>query len=159
AELHDPAQAVPQFAAAVKGSSLEDGLAFVHRRRDTTKDVRDMTGKEELALVALLASPEMLAEFKRVRGVAVGLTGITDQGRPEFALAVVAGDSQAVGLAARAHLTMNPLVRRVGTVGAAKVPVYQYRTPAIAGYDPGGRPRLGDAPPVEGAYETTLAYT
>jgi hypothetical protein len=158
AELHDPGALFPQVAAAVKGSALEDGLAFIHKRRDTTTDMRDLTGKDELALVALFTSPEMLAEAKRVRGVAVGLTGFTDVGQPEYAVVVLAGESNAVGLAARAYLTMDGQVRRVGTVGTAKVPIYQYRAPSLR-YDNTGRPMVEDKPQTEGPYETTLCYT
>ena len=145
AELHDPGAFAPQAAAAAKGSALEDGLAFVHKRRDAATDVRDLTGKDELGLLALFTSPEMLAEAKRVRGVAAGLVGFTDLGQPECAVAVLAGESNAVGLAARAYLATDGQLRRVGTVGAAKVPVYQYRTPMMK-YDNTGRPSVDDKP-------------
>lgn len=156
-ELHNPAAFAPQVAAAVKGSSLEDGLGFIHKRRDTTTDLRDLNGKDELALLALFASPEMLTEAKRIRGLAFGLTGITEQGQPEYAVVLLSGDSNAVGLAVRAYLTMDSQVRRVGTVGAAKVPIYQYRTPSMR-YDNTGRPAIDNKPFTEGAYETTLCY-
>ena len=158
AELHDPGAFAPQAAAAAKGSALEDGLAFVHKRRDAATDVRDLTGKDELGLLALFTSPEMLAEAKRVRGVAAGLVGFTDLGQPECAVAVLAGESNAVGLAARAYLATDGQLRRIGTVGAAKVPVYQYRTPMMK-YDNTGRPSVDDKPMTEGPYETTLCYT
>ncbi|HJZ53875.1 MAG TPA: hypothetical protein VKE74_02895, partial [Gemmataceae bacterium] len=159
AELHDPAEVVPQVAAAVKGSTLEDSLAFIHKRRDTTKDIRDINAKDELAIAALFTSPEMLAELKKVRGIAVGVTGFSPQGQPDFALAVVTGESNAVGLAVRLYLTTDNQVRRVGTVGAAKVPIYQYRSPSLT-YNENGRPQLAEnKPPTEGAFETTLAYT
>ena len=156
AEVHDPARVAPQLAALVKGSVLEDSIPFVHQRKDAAKDLRDLNGKPELALLGLAASPELLAEFKKL-GVAVGLLGYTARGEPEVALAVLTGDSPAAGAAARAYLTLTPNLRRVGTVGP--VPVFQSRTPSVS-YDPMGRPQVqNDKPPAEGPHEPTFAYT
>jgi hypothetical protein len=155
AELHDPASVAPQIAAAFKGTVLEDSIAFIQGRRDKSKDPRDHLAKDQLAILGLLASPEMAAELKKVRGIAIGVTGITDQREPDAALAILTGDSPAIGLAARAILTMTS-VRKVAAVG--DVPVYQFRQPAFV-YDPSGRQVLqNDKPPVEGAYEPTFAY-
>ncbi len=158
AELHDPATVGPQLLAAVKGSVLEDGLGFIHKRRNGTKDIRDINGKDELALAALLTSPELQAEFKKVRGIAVGLIGFNSQGQPEFAFIVLTGDSNAIGIAVRAYLTLENQVRQVGTIGKDNLPIYQYRTPSI-NYDDQGQPKLADEKITEGAHETTLAYT
>ena len=157
AELHKPAEFAPQLAALFKGTPLDDGLAFIHNRRDKTTNIQDIQGKPELALAGLVASPEMLAELKKLRGVGVGLTGFTDLGEPEVALAVLTADTPAVGLAARAFLSMDSTVRKVGAVGT--VPVYQLRPPAIA-HDPmTGQPKLAnEKPPVEGPHEPTFAY-
>ncbi|HEY2909081.1 MAG TPA: hypothetical protein VGI99_02490 [Gemmataceae bacterium] len=155
AEIHDPALVGPQIAAAFKGSVLEDSIKFIHARRDKTKNPRDITGKGQLAVLGLIASPEMAAEFKKLRGLAIGVVGINEQGLPEVAAAVLTGDSAAAGLAARALLTMTS-VRKVGTVG--DVPVYQYRQPAMS-YDPNGQPTIqNDKPPAEGTHEATFAY-
>jgi hypothetical protein len=155
AELHDPAAVGPEIAAVVKGTVLEDSLAFVHGRRDAAKTPHDLLGKRELAVLGLLASPEMAAEFKKFRGMAVGLTGFTERGEPQWAAAVLTGDSPAAGLAARAFLTLSS-VRKVGTVG--DVPVYQFRQPTFT-YNPNdGRQKLDDKPPAEGPYEATFAY-
>ena len=156
AELHDMAAVAPQIAALVKGSSLEDSIPFIHKRRDTTKDIRDIQAKHELAILGLFTSPEVLSEFKKLRGVAVGLSGFTAAGEPEVALAILTGDSAAAGVAARAFLTLDGSVRKVATIG--DVPVYQFRQPSF-NYDPNGRPQLqGDKPPTEGPHELTCAY-
>lgn len=154
-EIHDPASVGPQIAAAFKGSVLEDSIAFIHSRRDKAKDPRDLMAKDQLAILGLLASPEMAAEFKKLRGIAVGVIGITAQREPDLAVAVLTGESSAAGLTARAFLTMTS-VRKVGAIG--DVPVYQFRQPAL-GYDPNGRQILqNDKPPTEGVYEPTFAY-
>jgi len=156
AELHDPAAVAPDLAAAFKGTPLEDSLAFVHARRDKATKPLDLTGKQELAVLGLLASPEMAAEVRKLRGVAVGLTGFTPRGEPEGALAVLTGDSAAFGLAARAFLTMTH-VRKVGAAG--DVPVYQFRQPGFTYDQNTGQQKLAnEKPPTEGAYEATFAY-
>lgn len=155
AEIHDPAAVGPQLAAAFKGSQLEDSIAFIHQRREKSKDPRDHFMKEQLAVLGLIASPEMAMEFKRLGGIAIGLTGFNEQRNPEWAAAVLTGDSGAAGLAARAFLTLTS-VRKVGAVG--DVPVYQLRNVQM-GYDPSGHQILqNDKPPPEGAYEPTFAY-
>lgn len=156
AELHAPADLAPQFAALVKGTPLADGVAFVHEKRAAAKTVAELRATEELAAVALLAAPEVLAEFGKLRGVAVGVVGFGATGEPEAALAVLTGDSAAFGLAARALVTAAPNVRKVAEVG--KVPVYQFRAPAV-NYDNTGRPVLDTSkPPAEGARQATFAH-
>jgi hypothetical protein len=157
AEVTNVGEFGPQLAAAVKGTPLEDVAKYVHDRKDKTKDMRDFLGKPEVALLGLFCSPEMLAEAKRFKGVAVAVTGFNDRGEPEVVFAVLTGDSPAAGVAARALLTMSPSLRRVGD--AAGVPVYQYREPSIR-YNNIGQPELAnDKPPTDGPHEATFAYT
>lgn len=159
AELHSPADLAPDLAAVVKGSILEDSIKYLHARRDAAKELRDLRNKHNVALLGLLGSPEMLGEFKKFRGVAAGLTGFNSNGDPQMALAVLTGDSQAVGFAARAFLTMEPNIRKVGTVGAANIPVYQHHTPPIE-FDPmtGQQKLVTDKPLTDSSYEATFAY-
>ena len=98
----------------------------------------------------------MLAEFKKLR-VAAGITGFTEQGDPDAALAILTHDSPAAGVAARAYLTMSPQLRRVAEV--SKVPIFQYRSPNI-NYDPNGNPLIqNDKAFTDGPHEMTFAYT
>jgi hypothetical protein len=157
AELHAPAELGPQLAAVVKGTALEDSVPFIHGKKDQAKTLQEFHAKRQLAELALLVSPEVLSEFRKLGGVAVGLVGFSDRGEPEVALAVLTGDSAAAGLAARALVTTSPTLRKVAEV--SKVPVFQYRQPVIQ-YDPNGQPKLNnDKPPAEGPYERTFAYT
>lgn len=157
AELNAPGELAPQFAALVKGTALEDGFAFVHDRKRAAKTVADLKAQEQLAALALLASPEVLAEFGKVRGAAVALLGFNENGQPEVAVAVLTGDSAALGLAARALVTAAPNVRKVAEVG--KVPIYQFRAPPVNIDNNTGRPVLDtEKPPAEGAHEPTFAY-
>ena len=61
----------------------------------------ELQNKQSTALLGLLASPELLAEFKHLR-IAAGVTGFTESGDPEAALVILTHDSPAAGLAARA---------------------------------------------------------
>jgi hypothetical protein len=154
ASIHDPAAVGPQLAAAFKGSNLEDSIAFIHQRRDKSNDPRDHFLKEQLAVLGLIASPEMAAEFKRLRGIGLGITGFDEQRRPTWAVAVLTGDSSAAGLAARALLTLTS-VRKVAVVNG--VPVYQFKQPQF-GYDPNGRQILTNEKLADQPGELTFAY-
>ncbi len=157
AELHNPAELGPILGATFKNTPLEDSIPFIDGKKGSAKTLQEMQGKQELAALALFVSPEMLTEFRKLGGVAVALTGFNGEGRPEFAVAVLTGDSAAAGLAARMFITTTTSFRKVAEV--SKVPVFQSR-PAIVNYDPSGQPRLAnDKPPDEVPYQTTFAYT
>jgi hypothetical protein len=157
AELHAPGELGPQLAALFKGTPLEDSIPFIDGKKASAKTLQEANGKRDLATLALFVAPEMLAEFKKLGGVAIGLTGFNDAGEPEVAVAVLTGDSAAAGLVARAFITTSPSFRKVAEV--SKVPVFQSRPPVI-NYDPNGQPMLvNDKPPAEAPYERTYAYT
>jgi hypothetical protein len=157
AELTDPAKLSLEVAAVFKGTVLEDSIPFIHKRKDAATTLMELNGKREIAGLGLLASPEMMSEFKKLRGVAVGLTGFSKSGDPEAALVVMTGDSAAAGLAARAYLTMTSSLRKVGEV--SKVAIFQHRLPSI-NYDMNGIPMVAnDKPPMEIPHELTMAYT
>ncbi|MDY3557793.1 hypothetical protein R5W23_003058 [Gemmata sp. JC673] len=155
-ELHNPAEIGPQVAAALNGTPLQDSVPFIHGKKDEAKTLPELRAKEDLAALALFASPEVVAEFRKLGGVAVGLLGFTERGEPEFALAVLTGDSAAAGLAARAFVTATPNVRTVGEV--SKVPVFQRRQPVVT-YDMNGTPKLSGEKPKEEPRDLTCAYT
>jgi hypothetical protein len=156
AEFHNAPELSQQLAAVFKGTVVEDSIPFIHSRKDAAKSMMELTGKRQVAFLGLLGSPEMLAEFKRLR-IAAGLTGFTDNGDPDGAIVILTHDSPAAGLAARAFITMSQQVRKVGEV--AKVPIFQYRTPNIT-YDPNGNMLIqNDKPFADGAHEMTVAYT
>ncbi|MBP3954067.1 hypothetical protein J8F10_01995 [Gemmata sp. G18] len=156
AELHTPAELGPHLAAVFKGTPLEDSIPFIHTKKDGAKTLQELKAKQELAQLALLMSPEVLGEFRKLGGIAVGLVGFNDRGAPEVVVAVLTGDSAAAGLAARAFVTTTPDLRRVGEV--AKVPVFQHRAP-VTNYDPSGVPKLVTDKMVEAPYEPVFAYT
>lgn len=155
-EVREAGKLAPQLTAALAGTPLADVNKFVDDRRAAGKTTHDIIGKPQLAVLGLLASPELAAEVGRLGGVAAGITGFTDNGDPEAAVAVLTGDSAAAGFAARAFLALGH-VRRVAAVEG--VPVYQFRIPQQT-FDPNtGIPKIDNAKaPPEGAYEATAAY-
>jgi len=156
AELANMAELTPEIAKVFKGSVFEDSIPFIHAKKDAAKNLLDLNGKQRLATIGLLFSPEMMSEAKKLR-IAVGLTGFTPQGDPEFTLVVVTTDSPATGLAVRAYLTMTPSLRKVAEV--SKVPVFQYRSPNV-NYDNNGVPTINqERPQADGPFEPTFAYT
>lgn len=156
-EVRDAGKVAPQITAAFAGTPLADVVKFVDDRRAAGKTTHDIIGKPQLAVLGLLASPELAAEVGRLGGVAAGVTGFNANGDPEAVVAVLTGDSAAAGLAARAFLALGH-VRRVAAVEG--VPLYQFRFPQQS-FDPNtGIPKLDNAKaPPEGAYEATAAYT
>ncbi len=157
AEAREPAKVAPQITAALAGSKLADVMKLIDAHRDAAKTPHDLTGKPLLAVLGLVASPELAAEVGKLGGVGAGITGFNATGEPEAAVAVLTGDSAASGLAARAFLSLAS-VRRVGAVDG--VPVYQFRNPRFSFDNNTGQQKLdNDKPPEEGAYEATAAYT
>ncbi|MCS6864345.1 MAG: hypothetical protein RMJ56_04140 [Gemmataceae bacterium] len=157
-ELHTPAEVAPSIAALLKGTPLADSIALVHAKKNAAKSFRELQAQQELAAWALWLSPEVLAEVGRLKGLAVGLMGFSDQGEPEWAVAVLTGDSTAAGFAARAFLTTSPTIWEVGKVG--QVPIFQHKTPATQPDPNTGQPMLAPPhKPPEGNYEPTFAYT
>lgn len=156
-ELYDPAAVAPELAAVVKGSKLEDSLRYIHERRDKTKQMRDLMVPDEFAFLGLLTAPEIAGELGKVRGAAVALTGFNERNEPDIAFAVLTGESHALGLAARAYLTISPRVRKIGVVSG--VPVFQIRQ-AFVQYGQNGQPLPANEKPVEeGFAQATFAYT
>ncbi len=158
AELREPAAIADALAAIVKGSAFDDGLKLLHDRRDAAKDPRFAGGSSALAGAALLASPEFLAEVRKVRGAAVGFFGLTAGGEPKIAACVLTGESVAAGLYARAFLANEATFRRVAVVDG--VAILQSRALPAQAYDPNtGKPvPFEPKPATEGPCEPTYAY-
>lgn len=153
AELVDPASVATELANLLKGSVLEDVVTFVHDRRDVAKFKFELESKPYAAVLGLLATPEMVAEFEKVR-VAGGLFGFKKSGEPDFAVAVIIQESQAATLAVRTFLISSSL-RRVGEV--ARVPIFQDHKPHPGIENP--LLELKDHKPLAQADRLTYAYT
>ena len=161
AEAARPADLAAGVAAVLEGGPLADPVKAARDRFDKLTHPFQAAGASRAALWSLAASPEFLAEAKRLRAVAVGVVGFNARGEPRTVAAVLTGDSHAAGLAARAYLAADPDLARVANVDG--VAVYQVRGTGrkLTGAD--GRPaeeqKVEPAPPPAAAWEPTFAYT
>ncbi|OWK43781.1 hypothetical protein FRUB_03380 [Fimbriiglobus ruber] len=159
AEIGRPGDTIDALAALAKGTSLADTLKSTHDKLDKLKNPAIIEDVRAAGMVPLLIAPEFAAELRRVRAVAVGVTGLSDQLEPRGAAVFLLGDSNAAGFAARAFLTGGS-VRRVGVVN--EVPIYQLREtvfPNLMVQD--GKPAQAEAPlpaPKPNTGEPTFAY-
>ena len=149
-EIAHPAALSEEAAKLLAKSAFADSLKAVHDRFDKVEQPQDAAGVQRTALLALMLSPEMLAEVRKFRGIAIGITGFDSKHNPRYALVALFGESTAAGLAVRAYLTAGANVRRVGVVEGT--PIYQH-----AGFNgpvngPDGKP----LPPEEGSGGTVL---
>ena len=155
AEIGQPAGTSDALVEFLKGTLLADGLGHSHDRRDKTQPGMPLVGLKRAGEWSLLASPETLADFRKLRGVAAGVTGFDAKtGRPSMALAVVLGDSVATGLLVRQYLLTADNIRRVGKIDG--IPVYQNRGLTGAVPDEEGKPKpVEDPAPPQGPAEPT----
>lgn len=159
AECRDPARLADTVAVMVKGTALDDGLKLLHDRRDANRDSRLFAGQPGLSALVSATSPEFLAEVRKLRGVAVGLTGFTKTFEPKIAAVVLTGESVAAGLLAKSFLANDANLRRVAVVEG--VPVFQSRALPAVGFDPTSGKAIVPEPAkaTEGPCEPTYAYT
>ena len=158
AEIGQPASTSVAVADFVKGTSLADSLNFSHDRRDKMQPPGNLVGLAKAGEWSLYTSPEMLAEFKKLQGVAAAITGFDPKtGRASVTIAFLMGESQLGGLLARHYLLTSPNIRRVGKVDG--IAVYQNRALTGASIDENGKPEpILDPTPAQGLAEPTYLY-
>ena len=158
AEIGQPSGTSDSLAEFVKGTMLADSLGHSHDRRDKRLPTTPLQGLKTAGDWTLLTSPEMLAEFKRVQGIAAAVTGFDAKtGRPSLAMAIVLGDGNLAGFLARKYLLTSDNIRRVGKVDG--IPVYQNRGLTGAVVDENNKPEPNDDPtPAQGLAEATYLY-
>ena len=158
AEIGRPAATSDAIAEFVKGTLLADSLGHSHDRRDKMQPPGALAGLRRVGEGSALVSPEMLADFKKFKGVAAGLTGFdVKTGRPSLAVAFVLGESQIAGYLVRQYLLSAANIRRVGKIDG--IAVYQNRglTGAIIDGNNKSEPIL-DPAPAQGLCEPTYFY-
>ena len=158
AEIGQPASTSVAIGEFVKGTSLADSLKYSHERRDKMQPPGNIGALSKAGEWSLLTSPEMLAEFKKLGGVAAAITGFDPKtGRASLAVAFLMGESHIGGLLARHYLLTSPNIRRVGKVDG--VAVYQNRGLTGATVDENGKPEpIDDSTPAQGTAEPTYLY-
>jgi hypothetical protein len=143
-EVCKPAQLARETEALLKGSYLDNLPVRMARFREKLGDREDFFFYDSwmIGSVGIIFSPEMLAEFGRLQGGAVALTGFTKDKEPEIVGVVLAGDSNAPTFLLRMYLSMD----QVGIVSEVEgVQLFRPKRPDYRNFkdfDPG----KGDVP-------------
>jgi hypothetical protein len=113
-EFRQPDRLSREVAALLRGSALEDMPAVLAKHREKRGDdgrffFEDMIFGE----FTMFASPEVVAEFGRLGGGAVALTGFTKDLEPEIVGILHSGTSNGPTLVVRTILTVDSTMRKI----------------------------------------------
>lgn len=89
-EMGSPGKQVETILTMLKGTPFENPLAAIGANGGSSQ-----AGKSPGDIVAGFLNPSMMAEFKKIRGVGVGITGI-DQNNPPLIVVLFPGKSDAL---------------------------------------------------------------
>jgi hypothetical protein len=113
-EFRQPAQLSREVAALLKGSAFEDMPKALAKVRDKRADNNVFFFNDLIiGYLSMFASPEMVAEFGRLRGGAVALTGFNSNSEPEIVGILLSGSSNGPTFIMRTALTVDPWMRRI----------------------------------------------
>lgn len=112
-EVRQPDRLSRELTGLIKGSSLEDMAATLAAARTKRGDRPDeyFFGGDFLAAFAMLLSPEGLAEYGRIGGGAVALTGWHKDDGPEIVGVIFPGDCNLVPLYLKTYLAVDSEIR------------------------------------------------
>ncbi len=147
AEVTKPADLTRDVAAFIKGSVVEDMTLFMSKWREKKGDGYFMAS-EIVGMLSAFAGPEALAEFKRMQGAAFAMTGLNKKNEPEWAVVLLAGESNVPNFIMRMFMTVDFQLRSAGIVEG--VPIYYERPHVFNRVGPGGA-----APPAPMPQEIT----
>lgn len=99
-ELGSPGEQIETLLAMLKGTPYENPLAVLEQN-----STGNSGEKSPAQLVSALLNPKMTAEFKKIRGSAIGLTGF-QANHPEIITVLYPGESDALAGLIRAGLEM-----------------------------------------------------
>ena len=97
-EMGSPGQQVEKLVKMLRGTPLANPLAIIGRgRRPASAPARTRRrAKTPADIISALMNPSMLAEFKKVRGLAVGVSGVSGSHHPPFVAVLYPGESDAL---------------------------------------------------------------
>lgn len=136
-EVRQPARLSREAAALVKGSALEELPRRLARWR-ADGGMMDWRVRNQLSMLSVFCSPELIAEAGRIRGGFVALTGFAADGTPEIAALLQTGDSNLPSLVLRTYL-IESRTRIVEEVEG--VPLFRERIEFFRKGGPGGEVR------------------
>ncbi len=106
-EVRQPERLSREVMALIKGSAVDDMPRVMARFRASLQGEGRFWMTEEVGIVGLMFSPEMIAEAGRIGGGAVALTGFSKDGTPEVVGLIQTGDCNFVGLFARSFTLLS----------------------------------------------------
>jgi hypothetical protein len=145
AEVRQPDKLSRELASLIKGSSLEDLAAVFAKARTERGDTPDdaFFGGMVFAPMAMLLSPEALAEFGRTGGGAVALTGWSKEDGPEVVGVIYPGECNLIMMYFRTFLAADSEMRIAEKVEGVNLYRARGRDFRVAAPNPPG----GGAPP------------
>lgn len=141
-ELAKPAAVADTVAGWLKNSTLADPEKRTHDRLDAQQSPLEQAAIRAVARFAVHLGPDGLAEFKRLRGAGLAISGFDAHHRPTFAAALLLGEARTYAFAARNILTAGQGMRRVAVVDG--VPIYQFRGALGPYHGENGEPLASD---------------
>lgn len=113
-EFRQPTQLSREVAALLKGSAFEDMPRALAAAREKRADNNVFFFNDLIVgYLSMFASPEMVAEFGRLRGGAVAITGFNSDLEPEIVGILLSGSSNGPTFIMRTALTVDPWMRRI----------------------------------------------
>jgi hypothetical protein len=153
-EVRQPDKLTRELASLIKGSSLEDLAAVLAKARTERGDTPDdfFFGSFLFGELGAVLSPEALAEFGRMGGGAVAVTGWTKDEGPEVVGVIYPGECNLVMMYFRAYLAADSEIRIAGKVEGvnlyrARGRDYSVQRPAVGGGAPPAPPPIKDKGP------------
>jgi len=141
-EVRQPERLSRELTALVKGSALDDLPATMSRAREKRGDNPNgfFFGDQIFSMISMLCAPETLAEYGRLAGGAVAITGWNREDGPEIVGVLYPGDCNLVLLYVKMFLAVDPNMRVIDKVEG--VNLYRERGPVYnAGpFEKGGAP-------------------
>jgi len=119
-ETGSPGRQIETILNMLKGTPFENPLAALGGGREPRPN---LGGKSPGDMVAALLNPAMIAEFKKIRGMAIGVTGIAQNNPPCIAV-LYPGKSDAL---------RGIILAALGMVGTQGEPIEGMQTVTIAG--------------------------
>jgi hypothetical protein len=134
-ELWQPGRLIQEINGLLKDSALEDVPTAVarYRQKAGVKDDQRLS-VPATAATGLMFSPELMAEYGRVQGMAGALTGFNSDGEPVGVFVVLPGDSLWIGLMTRAVLSFSDDMTSAGEVEG--VVLFKSKGLAVPGVNP-----------------------
>jgi hypothetical protein len=142
AEVRQPDKLSREVLALIRGSALEDLVAVFAKARTERGDTPDdfSYGRMMFSMMGVLISPEGVAEYGRLGGGAVAVTGWNKEDGPEVVGVVYPGDCNLFMMYMRGYLAADSEIRILDKVEGVNLYRARGRDYRKQAFGPGGAP-------------------